>query len=296
MFFRAYKMHKYLRFLAAFVFGTVVSTFAADTPAALSAKSPRMAQTGDVVFSLLPKAFQRRPMMEMTFNTEFTPYGRLLRKATPENPVYYVAQDGGFQQLGWTIGGEHSPPRENMARAMSKALAENGFLPAAPDHRPGLVLVYFWGSHNKPDRETARDFPELARKYELERSILVGGKQFASSMAFSMEWGESPADRFGKNEYLRDQAADDLYFVVASAYDYDALAKGERKLAWRTTMTVSAAGLAMEETLPPLVASAAGYFGREMAEPEVGSRRISREGRVDIGEAKVVEDPPKRSP
>jgi len=33
------------------------------------------------------------------------------------------------------------------------------------------------------------------------------------------------------------------FFVVASAYDYDALAKGQRRLLWRTKMTVNALGV-----------------------------------------------------
>jgi hypothetical protein len=275
--------------------GLASTVFATEVPP-LADKSPRTAKTGDLVFSLMPKSFQRRPIMDMTFNTEFTPYGRLLRKATPENPVYYVAQNAGYKQLGWTVGGEKPPPAEDMERAMSRALATNGFLPATTGHPAGLVLIYFWGSHNKPDPDIAREFPQLAAKNQLERAILVGGRQFASGVAFSMEWGETLADRMGKAEYLRDQAAEELYYVVASAYDYQALAHGERKLAWRTTMTVSSTGLAMRETLPPLVASGAIYIGREMTEPEIGSRRISREGNVQIGPATVIEDKPAPAP
>ena len=255
-----------------------------------SDKSARSAKTGDFVFSILPKSLQKSPTLDMTFNTEFTAYGRLLRKASPENPFYYVGQDAGFHQLGWAAGGERSPQTEVLERALNKALATNGFLPASPGHPAGLALIYYWGSHNKPDEDTARDFPELVQKYILERAFLVGGKKFASGMLFSMEWGETAADHEEKMEFLRDQTREELYYVVASAYDYQALARGERKLAWRTTMTVTSAGLAMNETLPTVVASAAPYFGRETAEPEIGARRISREGRVLIGTPTVVED------
>jgi hypothetical protein len=277
------------------IVGLAVSAVATEVPP-LQEKSTRTANTGDFVFSLMPKSFQRRPIMDMTFNTEFTPYGRLLRKATPENPVYYVAQSAGYKQLGWAVGGERPPAAEDMERAMTRALAANGFLPAEVGRPAGLVLIYFWGSHNKPDSDTARDFPELVRQNQLERAILVGGHNFAAGIAFTMEWGETLADRMGKMEYLREQVADEVYFVVASAYDYQALARGERKLAWRTTMTVNSTGMGMKETLPPLVASGAVYFGRDMAEPEIGSRRISREGNVQIGPATVIEDKPAPSP
>lgn len=255
-------------------------------------KSARTAKTGDFVFSILPKAFQKNPTLDMTYNTEFTDYGRFLRPASPQNPVYYVEQDAGFRQLGWSVGGEKPPRAADMERVLETALATNGFLPASPEHPPMLALVYFWGSHNKPDPDTARNFPELAQKNILERAILVGGKKFANGVSFAMEWGDSPADHEEKTEFLRDQAREELYFVVASAYDYRSLAQGQRKLAWRTTLTVTSAGLAMTETLMPLVASAAPFFGRETLEPEIGSRRVSREGHVFIGTPTVVEEKP----
>lgn len=249
-------------------------------------------KSGGFVFSILPKAFQSKPTLDMTFNTEMTAYGRLLRPASPENPTYYIAQDAGFHPMGETVGGEKPPPQTDMERTLIKALANNGYLPAAPGHPPTLAIIYFWGSHNKLDPQTARQFPLRARQYALERATLVGGKSFAQQIDYSMQWGDSPADHFGKAEILRDQTKEELYYVVASAYDYQSLANKERKLAWRTTMTVTSAGLAMRETLPPLVASAAMYFGRETTEPEVGEKTISRGGHVEIGPTRVVPDAP----
>lgn len=267
-----------------------VTVEAAELPTT-KARSGRSVKTGEFVFSILPKSFQRNPTLEMTFNTDVTPYGRLLRIASPESPVYYMPVEGGYHQLGFSVGGETSPPPAELERAMTRALAVNGFL-TAPDHPPSLAIIYHWGSHNKPDPETARNFPELARKYRLERAMLVGGVKFVLGTSFAMEWGESGADREEKMQFLRDQANEELYYVVASAYDYAALARGERKLAWRTTMTVTSVGLAMKETLPPLIAGGAAFLGRQTVEPEIDSRRISREGRVEVGTPTVVEEKP----
>jgi len=90
-----------------------------------------------------------------------------------------------------------------------------------------------------------------------------------------------------------DQLNDDLYFAVASAFDYDALAHGKRVLLWRTRMTVSAAGVALDQSLPAVIATAGPYFGREMTEPSTVVRRV-KEGRVEIGPAAVVEPEKKR--
>lgn len=254
----------------------------------------RNVKTGDFVFSILPKSLQKTPTLDMTFNTEMTDYGRLLRAASPENPVYYVELDAGFRQLGWFMGGEKPPKAAELERTLNTALTTNGYQPATPDHPAGLALIYYWGSHNKPDPDAARDFPDMMRRNVLERAILVGGKKFAAGMSFAMEWGESPGDHEQKLEFLRDQTYEELYYVVASAYDYQALAHGQRKLAWRTTMTVTSAGLAMNETLPAVVSMAAPFFGRETEVPEIGSRRISREGHVFVGTPTVVDDKPKK--
>ena len=100
--------------------------------------------------------------------------------------------------------------------------------------------------------------------------------------------------RSEKNEFLVDQAVSDVYYVVASAYDYAALAKQERRLLWRTRMTVAASGVSEEQTLPTLIATAAPFFGREMTEPSIFAKRAVRDGHVELGTPTVV--PPAVNP
>jgi hypothetical protein len=152
------------------------------------------------------------------------------------------------------------------------------------------VVIYYWGSHNTLDPETRRDFPELAAKNKLERAILVGGKKYANEESQVMEFGETLFDHEQKKEFLRDQISQDVYYVVASAYDYASVAKGIKKLAWRTTMTANTTGVAMGETLVPLIATAGPFFGHETTEPQIDVRRSPRKGQVDIGTPTVVSD------
>ena len=171
-----------------------------------------------------------------------------------------------------------------MESLLKDALATNGYLPARDGRRPSLAIILTWGVHNAPhygdgDLINLRE-RRLGRQ---ERSRLVGG-------------GFSPDA--SKRQVLRDQESDDLYFIVASAYDYDQLAHGARKLVWRTHMTVGAGGISMTESFGPLLATAAPYFGREMRDVEVASRRISRVGNVEIGPLRVVPEgaPPAGEP
>jgi hypothetical protein len=225
----------------------------------------------------------------MTANTEFTAYGKLLRPATPDAPVYYIAQAGGLKQLGLPVGGEQPPLPQDMESTMQKALAVNGYLLADPaaGRFPSLAVIYSWGSHSRLDPQTARDFPLLAAQQRLERAMLVGGRKYVADRAFAIEWGDFSYQTVEK-EYLNYQAADSLYFVVASAYDYAALAMGERKLAWRTTMTVNSIGVSMRETLPPLIANSSLIFGRETASPQIIQRR-KRDVLVELGKPTIVD-------
>jgi hypothetical protein len=156
----------------------------------------------------------------------------------------------------------------------------------------------------------------------ISRASLVGGEKFATELKAALdnevrniktnqtaeragvpihvpvspEFG-SPFQDFmngGKNravvEHLSEMVFHTCYFVLASAYDYAAAEKNEKRLLWRTKMTVEAQGVSMEEILGPLVANTGSYLGREMSEPAVVKKRIDRDGKVEIGTPTVVGD------
>lgn len=131
-------------------------------------------------------------------------------------------------------------------------------------------------------------FPEQAARQRMERARLIGGADQIRRMKDAAEWGESILNRSDKYEFLRDQANDDLYFAVASAYDYRSVAEGRRQLLWRTKMTVSGRGVSPVETLRPMIATAASFFGRQMPEPAIAMPHV-RHGEVNIGAPVVIE-------
>jgi len=247
----------------------------------------------------------------MTVFTNVTDAGRLVAPASPEHPIYYVAYPAGFREFGGTYAGVHPPPAADLERVMKKALATQGYLPATDAaHRPSVLVIFTWGMHSRLDPNTEAISPQAMFQNMLERAELVGGAGFASKVgkayeerALSQLAGPTFADASfnlidpvhrltddnARSEYLNDQISDDIYFVVASAYDYASVAQGKRTLLWRTNMTVNTAGVNMKETLPPLIATAAPFFGRETDVPEALQRRINRKGTVDIGNATVVE-------
>jgi hypothetical protein len=239
-------------------------------------------------FSLLPKAFQKNPELEMTAFTVVTDYGRTFPPASLKAPVYYEAQDSGEQSRGFSIGGDKAPPREVLNDVLQRSLGAAGYLPAKKIHVPGLVLIYFWGSHTRVDSEMAGQFPELARQYVLERAALIGGKVYAHKLEEVLDSGPFNTDRSLKSEFLRDQALDDLYYLVVSAYTYDDVVHNRRRLAWRTTLTVNSRGISMSQGMPALIVMGETFFGHETSEP-MTLRRDVRSGTIKLGPLNILE-------
>lgn len=293
----------------------------ANAPAE-NAKTP---QKSEWVFSLLPKSFQKNPRLEITVITEMTDAGRKLTPPTAQAPAYFEAFSPGPRHLGHSEGNEVTLKPAEIERVLYRALATNGYLPARPPAQPpSLLIIYTWGSHSlitESDSENPVFSGEQIARNLLDRAALVGGEKFAARLldlfnqadalsiaarAPAPPGGESvftpgmvefmnPVSQFKrsdpKNEFLVDQAASNVYYVVASAYDYASVAAKRRVLLWRTRMTVAADGVSQEQTLPTLVASAAPFFGRDMPEAEILSKRALREGTVEVGTPTVVESP-----
>ncbi len=307
-------------FVFALAGGAAAEPGAAATPAH---SPPAKKESSDWVFSLLPKSFQKNPHLDLTVVTELTAEGKTRPEVSAANPVYFELFSAGFRQQGHPPGNEKTLAREDIERLLTRALATNGYLPAAPpEHPPSLVVLYSWGSHNllsEGDDENSTLSSEQVARNLLDRAALVGGDKFARQMLALFEEADSfylaarvpiadggnavitpelldftnPVNMFKrrspKNEALVAQSAHDVYFVVASAYDYAAMAKNERRLLWRTRMTVAANGVSQQQTLPTLVLTAAPYFGKDMPEPEVLTRRSMRTGTVEIGTPTIVE-------
>jgi hypothetical protein len=241
-------------------------------------------------FTLVPNAFSANPRLAMTIFTEMTDYGRTLPVVSAAAPVYFTAHDHGRRSEGDVVGESVFPTPAGLQETLFRALAVNGYQPAAAGQAPGLVLIYYWGSHNAmADLELIQLFPELHHQQVLERAMLVGGSTYRRKIADEFSFGYTFADRMAKKAFLFNQVSQDVYFVVVSAYDHAALAAGRRQLAWRTTMTVSTAGIAMRDALPPLVVTAGDYFGRETGEPVAIVRR-ARRGTVTLGPLRIIED------
>lgn len=260
---------------------------AAETSVPLPIMGAPVKDNGWIGFSLLPKAFQRNPNLEMTVLCELTEFGRTVAPPTPESPVYYAGHNGGFLARGDIV--RSRPPAANyLGDVLRHALKQNGYLPATTKHAPTLLLVFHWGAHHAMDPEMARMFRMRALQDFQERAKLVGGQRLESLVARRIAFGDLLVDYSDKIEFLSYQAHDSLYFAIVSAYDAASLQHGERRLVWRAHLTVNSRGVSMVDSLPALILTGAPTFGRDMRAPDIVLRRVRR-GAVHYGPAEVIE-------
>jgi hypothetical protein len=251
----------------------------------------------------LPLAMQKRPLLHFTAFTEMTAEGRTRRVPSPGAPVYYASHMAKFQQRGVAVpAGERPPPMAELEATVKTTLAANGFVVANPPaQRAEIMIMFQYGSHSSDydSPMTAEELAEIVRKDQrafrdvIERATLLGGERFARDLRESLKWG--PPYFFWANNpslaHLIEAVFHPCYYVIASAYDFEALEqRGEKRLLWRTKMSIEAQGVSTEEIFVPLIANAGPYFGREMTEPLMVKKRILRDGNVEIGTATVVED------
>lgn len=303
--FRPLPMKTRLRLVLVFFAVSLGDGFAAQPAAPVA---PAQDEAPRFVFSLLPKSLQRRPRVDFNVLTTLTPAGKQLAVPSTEQPAYYVLEQGINRNVG--VGAEHnlkSPPVEKIKEVLQAALAQSGYRPSDEQHPASLVVIFHWGSSSYNPSEDDGSDELMRRKVLLDRAMLLAGEKFALRVSEAMEQIDrnagmlpemaamvpNPFEQMMNESHQMARLVDELfsssYFVVASAFDYAAMAKNQPLLLWRTKMTVNSIGVNMTETVPPLIASAAPYFGRDMETPMLVSKQISRDGKVEIGEAKVIE-------
>lgn len=277
----------------------------------------------DWLAAILPRGLQKNPPVAVTVITELSEAGKKRPPVSPAQPVYYATHSNGYKQMGDVSGHEKTIDGAEMASLLQRALATNGYLPAhLPEHPPSLLVVYTWGTHNNLSEGDAENPTVSAEQYKrnlLDRAALVGGDKFARDLLRMMNEAEdldlvsgaqlapggqppmpaalvafvNPINLFKlrgpNNEQLLNQTVEDVYYVIASAYDYRSVATDRKVLLWRTRMTVASTGVSQVQTLPTLVLTAAPYLGKEMTGPQILRKRAFRNGEVEIGTPTVVE-------
>ena len=217
--------------------------------------------------------------------TDVTDAGRLLRQPSRTRPVYYEALVLGYTDFGRSIGGLTPPDKTAMLKFVLKVLADRGYFPANAKHKPEMLLALAWGTMNCNE---GMALPFMGGE-KLDVMWELDGLSIFNAPQALMRHVRSPTA-----DFVVDVAGDDLYVISVQAFDEAAALQGKTKLLWHTKVSCPATGLDIEPTLKQMAREATPYFGRETAKP-VWTIAPEREGRVDLGELKILEmiDPKK---
>lgn len=92
---------------------------------------------------------------------------------------------------------------------------------------------------------------------------------------------------------LREDIADERYFVILMAYDYRTVKEGKKgakpKLLWSTHFSMRATGFNFTNALPAMSKVAGNFFGHRVEGLLLDARKVP-EGRVDVGVPRTIDD------
>jgi len=229
--------------------------------------------------------------LEVITVTDTTPTGALLRPASPDNPVFYMAVSMGCRDFGGIIAGDKLPPTHEVIATMTKVLAKQGYLPATDSHPPTLLLVWTWGTMN------VETYPGSFLSTQINHSQLLrfmGAYKVglgSQTMDAFPEYMLAPGLSIMSNDArtLNDLAKGNLYVAAIAAYDYQAATRQKSTLYWTTKISCPSRGYWMPEVLPSMLAIAGPNIGRETTRPVVINVSDKFKPDIAIGNPTIVE-------
>ena len=243
--------------------------------------------------------FASEPKYDINVNVFLTPDGKKVEPPSKASPAYYYPIVAGYTEIGPVVAGEKVPEKKEVLHMMAKALANQGYLVARPGKTPAasLLLVCRWGYMNPDITVTDSDTgdpsdPVSNTNFNNQDKLMALVSGLSANLV-------DPKGRVGmmnqQDEASKNDALDDRYFVIVTAYEMAAYVDHqEKKMLWQARMsTPSARAASLDAVMPTLITTGAPFFGRQTMPPHRAVVPVVREGKVDVGTATVVPDAPK---
>jgi hypothetical protein len=198
-------------------------------------------------------------------------------------PLSYVAFDGGYIEAGDPIAGESPPSASLVRQELGASLAANGF--QATQGNPSLVLTYYWGilridhaqikvPYGIKTNERARIALVSTAMEDAEVENYILGREKGSSVDMD---AAVPTLNMGPVETVIQNSRLGRFFLVVSAYDYQVLAQQhEAKLVWRAKLSAQESAGGMSEVIPSIIAAGGQYFGKNLPDFKIVRTTISK--------------------
>ncbi|MSU24382.1 MAG: hypothetical protein EXS32_11230 [Opitutus sp.] len=218
---------------------------------------------------------------------DMTEAGRKVAPPTKGQPAFYYPVLAGYRESGSLVAGEKSPPPTPVAKLLAKALAaQHYYVMGAKTPTPTLILVFHWGYMNPQIDDTGDDEnPSQIFWNQKEMLALVAGNTVKNVGSFSSE-----------REDILQNMRDDRYFVIVSAYDFEAAKEKKKVLLWQAKMSTPSNRVSLAQVIPSMITAGGPRFGRETKLPESVTAPLAKEGKVEIGTPTVVDDTVKAPP
>jgi len=218
------------------------------------------------------------------FSEDFTP--------SPDKPVHYVWLGSGERALGAVWAGERQPDRATLENEVIRVLGTQHFQRTQiGGPMPKLAIVVLWGSASL----MIDDIEETDDAGETTTSSLVWNRREMAQLV-----GADKANRKmlsgAEADAINDAARQDRLYLMVAAFDAMALARKEKKLVWRTRISIESRRTSLPESLSIMLNSAAPYLGRSTELPVFIDDNLRRKAEVEIGTPVVVPPPAPSQP
>ena len=197
--------------------------------------------------------------------------------SSPVPSFSYFAIDGGFVEAGDPVGGDTPPNPADVAIALRESLASQHHQPAVSPSDPAVVLIYHWGVIRR-DSNAITPASDISPNLRARLSLVAPQKlvdRIASRLVTRRYSHLGDVFDYPDERDALDNARDDRYFVIVSAYDYAALVRGESTLRWRTRLSAATNSGSMAQVVPALLRKDAEFLARHLEEPETHVWRYS---------------------
>ena len=203
---------------------------------------------------------------------------------SPDRPVHYLWLGSGERTLGEAWAGERQPDRATLEKEVIRVLGTQNFQRTQiGGPMPKLAIVVSWGSANL----MIDDIEETDGAGETTTSSLVWNRREIAQLV-----GADKANRKvvsgSEAEAINDAARQDRLYLMVAAFDAMALAKKEKKLVWRTRISIESRRTSLPESLTVMLNSAAPYLGRSTELPVFIDDNLRRRAEVQVGAPVVV--------
>ncbi|MEO6002357.1 MAG: hypothetical protein ABIZ04_16055 [Opitutus sp.] len=207
----------------------------------------------------------------------------------PGNPVYYVILGGLQQDMGAPIAGVPDPDPAKLRAELVRVLASRHFLETKPGGPvPSIAIVFSWGYSNLDTLEVAETDSDSG---EVETSVYTFNAREKARLV-GLEKARRHLLSASEADELNSAMKEDRLYIMIGALDAQALRKKEKKVLWRTRISIDARRETLGNAMAIMLTSAAPYFARDESRPIVVDDALRRKTSITFGDLENLGEVP----